>query len=110
MGSDSNFVEKDTTVTNSDRSLMPSSGRDRIVIGSWVMCLGLLLLLVVAAVGWLFGDLCKLLLLRDIVSLTTALPAYGLLVIGFGLVVVGVFTLGKQPSASADKQRENGES
>lgn len=77
-------------MSNLEESQPPTPWRDRVFLGAWTIGLAVLLLLIFAGVGLLFGDLRSVFLLKDIVSLTTVLPLYRLLAIGVVLVFSGV--------------------
>ena len=66
------------------------TGRDAIIIGLYLLILALFLLAGLAVVGVALGGLRDVLLLRDIVGVTTALPIYLMILVAFGLIAKGL--------------------
>jgi ABC-type Na+ efflux pump permease subunit len=78
----------------SNLSLKPTDKpRDYLLLGLYLFILGLLLLALVAAVAFAFGALEEVLLLQDVVSVTTVLPVYFVLVVAVGMMLRGLISL-----------------
>lgn len=69
------------------------SGRSQALLGVYLLLTGLLLLGIVAFVAHLFDSMKDVLLLRDIVGGTTALPVYVLMLFALGLIARGLLTM-----------------
>jgi len=78
--------------------------RDQMGAGLILLTVGVLLLAGVALVASLFDALWDVLLLRDIVAATTALPAYLLILVATGLILKGFAAkiLGRRGKGGAD--------
>lgn len=63
------------------------------MLGVYLLLIGLFLLGIVAFVAHLFDSMRDVLLLRDIVGGTTALPVYVMLLFALGLIVRGLLTM-----------------
>lgn len=69
-----------------------NAGRDHVGLGLILLVVGAVSLAGIALVAHLFGSMWDVLLLRDIVSATTALPVYLLILAAVGLILKGVYT------------------
>lgn len=69
------------------------TGRSQALLGVYLLLIGLFLLGIVAFVAHLFDSMRDVLLLRDIVGGTTALPVYVMLLFALGLIVRGLLTM-----------------